>query len=99
MKIEKVKKLIAIQLYLHDKTEYVIPIKGLKRTLSHELVLKKVHRAIKFDQKAWPKPYIDMDTELKKAKKDFEKNFFMLMNNSVFRKIMENVQKHRILNL
>ena len=50
-------------------------------------MLKRVHRAIQFNQEAWLKPYIDMNTNLrKKAKNDFEKDFFKLMNNSVFRK-------------
>ena len=50
-------------------------------------MLKRVHRAIQFSQEAWLKPYIDMNTNLrKKAKNDFEKDFFKLMNNSVFRK-------------
>ena len=63
MKIEKVKKVVA---NLHDKTEYVIRIKNLKQALSHGLVLKKVHKVIKFNQNAWLKPYIDMNTDIVK---------------------------------
>ena len=82
MKIEKVEKLVA---NLHDKTEYVIHIRNLKQALNHGLVLKKVHRVIKFNKNAWLKPYIDMNTDLrKKAKNDFEKDFFKLMTNAVF---------------
>ena len=91
MKIEKVEKLVA---NLHDKIEYVIHIKNLKQALNHRLVLKNVHRDIKFNQNAWLKQYIDMKTDLrKKAKNDFEKDFVKLMNNAVFGKTMENVRK------
>ena len=81
MKIEKVENLVA---NLNDKTEYVIHIRNLKQPSNRRLVLKNVHRVIKFNQNARLKPYIDMNTYLrKKAKNDFEKYFFKLINNSV----------------
>ena len=93
MKIERVKNLVA---NLHDKTEYVIHIRNLKQASNHGLVLIKVYRVIKFDKNARPQRYINMKTGLrKKAKYDFEKDFFMLINNAVFRKTMENIRKHR----
>ena len=66
MKIEKVKKLVA---NLHDKTEYGTHIRNLKQALNYGFVLKKVHIVIKFNQNAWLKPYIDMNTDLRKKSK------------------------------
>ena len=68
LRIEKAEKIVA---KLHDKTEYVIYIKYFsKQALNHELVLKNVHRVIQFNRKSLLKPYLDLNTELrKKAKK------------------------------
>ena len=94
MKIDKYKKLV------RNLKKYVVHIKSLKQALNHGLKFKKVHRIIEFSQEAWLKPYIDMNTELKKvAKNDLKKYFFKLMNNSVFGKTMENIRKHRDIKL
>ena len=97
MRIKKVEKLVT---NLHDKTEYVIHIRNLKKALNHGLIFKKVYRVIKFNQKAWLKPYIDITTKLRqKAKNNFKEDVFKLMNNVIFGKTMKNVRKHRNIKL
>ena len=97
MEINKCNKLVC---NLYDKKKYVVHINSIKQALNHGLKLKKNHRIIEFNQEEWLKPYIDMNTELRKdAKNDFEKDPFKLVNNSVFAKAMENIRKHRDIKL
>ena len=85
---------------LRDKKNYIIYIQAFNQVLQHGLRLDGIHRAIEFDQLQWLKTYIDFNTQLRTAAtNDFEKDFFKLMNNSVFGKTMENIRKHRNIKL
>ena len=90
LKIGGVEKLIP---NLCDNKNYVVYHEALKQYESSGLKITKIHRGIKFKESAWLEPYIDLNTRLRaKATNDFEKDFFKLMNNSVFGKTMENIR-------
>ena len=96
MEINGVEKLVP---NLRDKKNYVIHIQALNQALQHGLRLDRIHRVIEFNQSPWSKTYIDFNTQLRMAAtNDFEKDFFKLMNNSVFGKKMENIRKHKASN-
>ena len=79
---------------LRDKERYVLHYRNLQLYLSLGMRVKKVHRALRFEQSPWMELYIRMNTELRKvATSDFEKDLYKLMNNAVFGKTMENLRR------
>ena len=97
IKVNGVEKLIC---HFKPRTNYVLHYKNLKQYLNMGLKLKAVNRAISFEQSPWMEPYIRKNTELRKtAANSFEKDFFKLMNNSVFGKTIENIRKRQNIKL
>lgn len=89
-KPSKVKKLMAT---LNNKRNYISDIRMLKFALEQGLVLKKVHKVLRYIQRPFLKPFINLNTQLRQqATNDFEKDFFKLMSNSVYGKMFENVR-------
>ena len=88
--VNKVSKLIP---NLGDKKKYVLHFENLKQYLKLGLKLTHIHRGIKFKESPWLEKYISLNTKLRtEANNEFEKDFFKLMNNTVFGKTMENIR-------
>ena len=79
---------------LMNKKKYTVDYRLLKFYIQHGMILRKIHRGVKYHQRPWMAPYIAINQELRKhAKTPFAKDLFKLMNNSVFGKTCENQKK------
>ena len=97
MKVGNVEKLIC---HFKTRKNYVVHYKSLLQYLELGMKITAVHRGISFKQDSWMEPYIRKNTELRKcAANSFEKDFFKLMNNSVFGKTIENIRKRQNIEL
>ena len=97
VKVGGVEKLIC---HFKPRKNYVIHYRALLQCLNLGMKITAVHRGISFNQSNWMEPYIRKNTELRKcAVNAFEKDFFKLMNNSVFGKTIENIRKRQNIHL
>ena len=97
MSVNGVEKLIS---HFKHRKHYVVHYRNLRQYLESGMRLTAVHRGISFYQSCWMEPYIRKNTELRKtATNSFEKDFFKLMNNSVFGKTIENIRKRQNIHL
>ena len=93
MIVNGVEKLIC---HFKHRKNYVVHYRNLRQYLEMGMRITAVHRGISFKQSSWMEPYIRKNTELRKtAANSFEKDFFKLMNNSVFGKTIENIRKRQ----
>ena len=76
-----------------DKKNYLVHYRMLKFYVRHGMVVDKIHEIISFKQSKWLEKYINFNTQKRnKAKNDFEKDFYKLLNNALYGKTMENVR-------
>ncbi|KAK3745699.1 hypothetical protein QZH41_007910 [Actinostola sp. cb2023] len=95
--LNKVEKLVPTT---RNRRKYIVHHQTLKLFESLGMEITKIHRGITFNESDWLKKYINLNTELRTAaKNDFEKDFFKLMNNSVFGKTMENIRNRQDIKL
>ena len=93
LNVNGVEKLIS---HFKPRKNYILHYRNLRQCLEMGLRVTAVHRGITFNQSPWMEPYIRKNTELRKtAANSFEKDFFKLMNNSVFGKTIENIRKRQ----
>lgn len=90
-------KLVA---HLGARKNYVVHYMILKQAIDHGLIIKDIHRVLKFQQSTWLQDYIELNNNLRKdAITDFEKDLFKLLNNAIYGKTLQSVRKYRDIRL
>ena len=88
---------------LFDKEKYVIHYENLQLYLRLGLKVKKIHRTLAFNQSQWLKPYVEFNTQkIIETEKNGDKDgkaLYILMNNAVYGKTMENLRNRIDVNL
>ena len=96
----EIKRVFDQQLVIVKFQKNIVHYRNLQLYLSLGMRLKKIHHILAFDQAPWLKSYIDFNTcQRAAASNDFEKDFFKLMNNSMFGKTMESLRNRRKVDL
>ena len=76
-----------------DKKNYSIHYRMLKVYVRHGMIVDKIHEIISFKQSKWFEKYISFNTQKRnKAKNEFEKNFYKLLNNAFYGETMEKLR-------
>ena len=86
--------------HLGPRRHYVLHYLNLKFYLEQGMVLEKIHRGLSFTQSKWMKPFIDFTTEQRKlAKSVFHSNFWKLISNSAYGKLLQDPSKYNNLQM
>ena len=76
-----------------DKKNYLVHYRLLKFYARHSMIVDKILEIFSFKQSKWLKKYINFSTQKKKrAKNDFESDFYNLFNNAFYGKTLENIR-------
>ena len=76
-----------------DKKNYLIRYRMLNFYVRHGIVIDEVYEIISFRQSKWLQKYNSFNTQKRtRAKNDFEKDFFLLLVNAAFGKMMEKIR-------
>lgn len=85
-----------LMMTLDGKCRYIAHFWSVQQALDLGIRITKIHRILEFSQSTWLKSYIDTNTQKRaSATTSFEKDFFKLMNNSIFGKTLENQRRHK----
>ena len=76
------------------KNNYIVHYRNLKLYISLGMEITKIHKILTFRQSPWMQKYIQFNTEKRRiCENEFERDFFKLLNNSIYGKSLQNQRK------